>query len=120
MYLHYTFVFLCCCPLSNITSRYILCYCGKGIYVEDLTHEATRKELIYSVIEEKIDKSSKTEDDNFPKNYQTCIRFYQVLRNMAQSGMEIDIISFLQLKVTFLKVIAESLTEHDIRTPQEE
>ena len=83
-------------------------------------HEATRKELSYSVIEEKIDKSSKAEDNNFPKNYQTCIRFYQVLRNMAQSGMEIDIISFLQLKVTFLKVIAESLTEHDIRTPQEE
>ena len=50
-------------------------------------HEATRKELIYSVIEEKIDKSSKAEDNNFPKNYQTCIRFYQVLWNMAQSGM---------------------------------
>ena len=83
-------------------------------------HEATCKELIYSVIEEKIDKSSKTEDDNFPKNYQTCIRFYQVLRNMAQSGMEIDIISFLQLKVMFLKVIAKPVTEHDIRTPQEE
>ena len=82
--------------------------------------EATRKELIHSVIDKEIDKSSKTEDDNFPKNYQTCIRFYQVLRNVVQSGMEIDIISFLQLKVTFLKVIAESLTEHDIRTPQEE
>ena len=83
-------------------------------------HEATRKELIDSVIDEKIDKPSKTEDDNFPKNYQTCIRFYQVLRNIAQSGMEIDIISFLQLKVTFLKVIAKLVTEHDIRTPQEE
>ena len=58
-------------------------------------HEATRKELSYSVIEEKIDKSSKAEDNNFPKNYQTCIRFYQVLRNMAQSGMEIDTVLFL-------------------------
>ena len=82
--------------------------------------ETTRQELIDSVINKEIDKSSETADNNFPKNYQTCIHFYQVLRNMAQSGMEIDIISFLQLKVTFLKVIAESLTEHDIRTPQEE
>lgn len=65
--------------------------------------ETTRQELIDSVINKEIDKSSETADNNFPKNYQTCIHFYQVLWSLAHSGMEIDIFSLLQLKVTLLK-----------------
>ena len=67
--------------------------------------ETTRQELIDSVINKEIDKSSEAADNNFPRNYQTCIHFYQVLRSIAHSGMEINIFSLLQLKVTLLKVI---------------
>nr|XP_023888999.1 uncharacterized protein LOC112001065 [Quercus suber] len=55
------------------------------IYVEDLMPETTRQELIDSVINKEIDKSSETADNNFPKNYQTCIHFYQVLWSIAHS-----------------------------------
>ncbi|KAM4087432.1 hypothetical protein ACJW30_10G177100 [Castanea mollissima] len=57
------------------------------IYVEDLMPETTRQELIDSVINKEIDKSSETADNNFPKNYQTCIHFYQVLWSIAHSAL---------------------------------
>ena len=61
----------------------------KGIHVEELEHETAHKDLIDSVVKELHESSEK---DNiihkFPKNYQTCIQFYQMLQNMARSGME--------------------------------
>ncbi|KAL4604632.1 hypothetical protein ACB092_10G205000 [Castanea dentata] len=57
------------------------------IHVEELEHETAHKDLIDSVVKELHESSDKDNiTDKFPKNYQTCIQFYQMLQNMAQSA----------------------------------
>ncbi|KAM4075528.1 hypothetical protein ACB094_10G176500 [Castanea mollissima] len=59
------------------------------IHVEELEQEIAHKDLIDSVIKELHESSDKDNiTDKFPKNYQTCIQFYQMLQNMAQSGYQ--------------------------------
>ncbi|KAF3958751.1 hypothetical protein CMV_016374 [Castanea mollissima] len=75
------------------------------IYVEDLMPETTRQELIDSVINKEIDKSSETADNNFRKNYQTCIHFYQVLWSKAHSDIMRAVLPFSIFCTLFIRVI---------------
>ncbi|KAK7848194.1 ankyrin repeat-containing protein [Quercus suber] len=60
-----------------------------SIHVEELEHETVHKDLIDSVVKE-LHESFENDNitDEFPKNYGTCIQFYQMLQNMARLGME--------------------------------
>ncbi|XP_065632562.1 uncharacterized protein LOC112000147 [Quercus suber] len=82
----------------------------KGIHVEELEHETVHKDLIDSVVKE-LHESFENDNitDEFPKNYGTCIQFYQMLQNMARLAFGSKIMNCKGRKAD-----EESASERDI------